>query len=161
MCTIYGANVLEDENICHQHRHMLLEIRISSSKSGRVFDTNPNARHFTGKERYSAPFFFEPNFTCIVECLPSCVAPGEKPKFPPTTSGSVYVCICVCTAHVDTAVCMVGSGVYVTFVSTCVRHGLVNVLVRASVPGYLFAHAIVHVCVCARVCWRCSLTLKP
>ena len=50
MCTIYGANVLEDENICHQHRHMLLEIRISSSKSGRVFDTNPNARHFSGKE---------------------------------------------------------------------------------------------------------------
>ena len=41
----------------------------------------------TGRERYSAPFFFEPNFSCVVECIESCVPPGEKPKFPPTTSG--------------------------------------------------------------------------
>jgi hypothetical protein len=110
------------------------------------------------KERYSAPFSFEPNFSCVVECLPSCVAPGEKPTFPPTISGSVYVCVCVCIRH--TAVGMVGSDVYVSFVYTCVRPGRVNVFVRASVPVYLFARVIVHVCVRARVCWRCSLTFK-
>ena len=68
--------------------------------------------------------------------MPSCVAPGEKPKFAPTTSGSVYVCVCVCVRH--TAVGMVGSDVYVSFVYTCVRPGRVDVFVRASVPAYFF-----------------------
>ena len=37
--------------------------------------------------RYSIPFFFEPNFDCVVECLPCCVTEDCPPKFPPTTSG--------------------------------------------------------------------------
>ena len=35
------------------------------------------------KERYSIPFFYEPNFDCVVSCLKSC---GEA-RYAPTTSG--------------------------------------------------------------------------
>ncbi|OQR99495.1 hypothetical protein ACHHYP_05973 [Achlya hypogyna] len=38
-----------------------------------------------GRERYSIPFFYEPNFTCVVKCLPSCVGSGAK--YAPITSG--------------------------------------------------------------------------
>lgn len=40
-----------------------------------------------GRERYSVPFFFEPNFDCVVECLPTCHDEKNPPKWPPTTSG--------------------------------------------------------------------------
>ena len=39
-----------------------------------------------GKERYSTAFFYDPNFTARVECLPQCCK-DEPAKFPPTTSG--------------------------------------------------------------------------
>lgn len=38
-------------------------------------------------ERYSIPFFYEPNFDCVVECLPSCCSKDHPAKYPPTTSG--------------------------------------------------------------------------
>jgi isopenicillin N synthase-like dioxygenase len=43
-------------------------------------------------ERYSIPFFFEPNFDTVVQCLEVCCKDprtGERmpPKYPPTTSG--------------------------------------------------------------------------
>ncbi|TMW61716.1 hypothetical protein Poli38472_010779 [Pythium oligandrum] len=40
-----------------------------------------------GKERYSVPFFYEPNFPCKVECFPSCVTPDRPAKYAPTTGG--------------------------------------------------------------------------
>lgn len=40
-----------------------------------------------GEDRYSIPFFCEPDIDTHVECLPSCLAAGEKAKYPPTTSG--------------------------------------------------------------------------
>ncbi|OQR81397.1 hypothetical protein THRCLA_11773 [Thraustotheca clavata] len=40
-----------------------------------------------GRERYSIPFFYEPNFTCVVKCLPSCISPESPAKYPPITSG--------------------------------------------------------------------------
>eukprot|EP01024_Parvocaulis_polyphysoides_P018204 TRINITY_DN18032_c0_g1_i1.p2 TRINITY_DN18032_c0_g1~~TRINITY_DN18032_c0_g1_i1.p2 ORF type:complete len:320 (+),score=25.85 TRINITY_DN18032_c0_g1_i1:56-1015(+) len=39
------------------------------------------------KERYSTPFFFEPNFDTVVECLPNCADEQNGVKYPPTTSG--------------------------------------------------------------------------
>ncbi|KAI9994638.1 hypothetical protein PInf_011388 [Phytophthora infestans] len=45
----------------------------------------------SGKERYSVPFFYEPNFTCQVECFPSCVSEESPAKYPPTTSGQHLV----------------------------------------------------------------------
>jgi isopenicillin N synthase-like dioxygenase len=41
----------------------------------------------SGQERYSLPFFFDPDYEAPVVCLETCLAPGESPKFPPTTAG--------------------------------------------------------------------------
>jgi isopenicillin N synthase-like dioxygenase len=38
-------------------------------------------------ERYSIPFFYEPSFDTVVECLEVCCSETNPPKFPPTTSG--------------------------------------------------------------------------
>ncbi|GAQ82514.1 hypothetical protein KFL_001140020 [Klebsormidium nitens] len=40
-----------------------------------------------GQERFSIPFFFEPNFDCLVECLPQCCSPSNPAKYPPVTVG--------------------------------------------------------------------------
>ncbi|GAB4817605.1 hypothetical protein N2152v2_004651 [Parachlorella kessleri] len=40
-----------------------------------------------GRERYSAAFFFEPNFDTCVEPLPQCCSEDRPAKYPPTTSG--------------------------------------------------------------------------
>jgi isopenicillin N synthase-like dioxygenase len=38
-------------------------------------------------ERYSIPFFYEPNFETFVKCLDLCCSPDNPAKYPPTTSG--------------------------------------------------------------------------
>ena len=42
-----------------------------------------------GTERYSIPFFYEPSFDTVVECLEICkrVDPNGRARYPPTTSG--------------------------------------------------------------------------
>ncbi|GAB4368905.1 MAG: 2-oxoglutarate and iron-dependent oxygenase domain-containing protein [Kiloniellaceae bacterium] len=41
----------------------------------------------SGAERYSIPFFFDPNFSAPVAALPTCTGPDNPPVFPPTTGG--------------------------------------------------------------------------
>ena len=41
----------------------------------------------SGVERFSIPFFFEPNFDCMVSCLPTCCSAEYPPKYAPVTSG--------------------------------------------------------------------------
>jgi isopenicillin N synthase-like dioxygenase len=39
----------------------------------------------SGRRRYSAPFFFSGAPAYAVACLPTCLGPGERPKYPPVT----------------------------------------------------------------------------
>ena len=41
----------------------------------------------SGRDRYSMPFFFDPNFDADLICLPTCAGPGNPPRYPPTTGG--------------------------------------------------------------------------
>jgi isopenicillin N synthase-like dioxygenase len=43
--------------------------------------------NISGRERYSLPYFFDPDFSTPVACLATCLKPGEAPKYPPTTAG--------------------------------------------------------------------------
>ncbi|MEJ2655412.1 MAG: 2-oxoglutarate and iron-dependent oxygenase domain-containing protein [Acidihalobacter sp.] len=41
----------------------------------------------SGRERYSIPFFFGPNYDTVVEALPGCVGEGQPAKYAPIASG--------------------------------------------------------------------------
>lgn len=43
--------------------------------------------NISAKDRYSLPYFFDPDFFAPVECLQTCLQPGEAPKYAPTTAG--------------------------------------------------------------------------
>lgn len=40
-----------------------------------------------GTRRLSIAFFLQPNYDALIECIPTCVASGESPRYAPITSG--------------------------------------------------------------------------
>jgi isopenicillin N synthase-like dioxygenase len=48
---------------------------------------NPPAEVAGSSRRHSLVFFHQPNFDAPIECLPTCLAPDERPKYAPVTSG--------------------------------------------------------------------------
>lgn len=48
---------------------------------------NPDAGSTVSTRRQSMPFFHNANYSTVVECLPSCLAEGEKPKYEPVLAG--------------------------------------------------------------------------
>lgn len=41
----------------------------------------------SGRERYSIPVFYDPDFETVVECLPNCSGPDNPPRHPRTIAG--------------------------------------------------------------------------
>lgn len=48
---------------------------------------NPPADPAHNRRRQSLVFFHQPNYDAMVECLPSCLAPGETARYAPISSG--------------------------------------------------------------------------
>lgn len=48
---------------------------------------NPPAVAAATNRRQSLVFFHQPNYDALIECLPTCLAPGESPKYEPISSG--------------------------------------------------------------------------
>lgn len=40
-----------------------------------------------GRDRYSIPFFFGPDYHARIECLPTCQGPDNPPRHPVCTTG--------------------------------------------------------------------------
>ena len=53
----------------------------------RFLSTEHMATNSSGLDRYAAPFFFSPDVTYELACLPSCQSPDNPPKYPPITYG--------------------------------------------------------------------------
>ncbi|XP_075640014.1 azadirone synthase LFS-like [Castanea sativa] len=52
-----------------------------------LFRSTLHRVRLSGKERYSAAFFLDPNPDCMVECLESCCSESSPPRFPPIRGG--------------------------------------------------------------------------
>jgi isopenicillin N synthase-like dioxygenase len=52
----------------------------------RVVLPPPDSRGST--ERFSFPFFHNANWDALIECLPTCLVPGESPRYPPVRAGA-------------------------------------------------------------------------
>jgi isopenicillin N synthase-like dioxygenase len=48
---------------------------------------NPPREQANDSVRQSLVFFHQPNYDAEIACLPSCLAPGERPKYAPISSG--------------------------------------------------------------------------
>lgn len=51
--------------------------------NGRFLSTPHRALPPTGKHRYAIPFFLAPHLDTRIECLPTCTAPGNPPRWDP------------------------------------------------------------------------------
>jgi isopenicillin N synthase-like dioxygenase len=49
----------------------------------RFLSTPHGVLNDTGADRYSIAFFYSPNVSSLIECLPSCTGPGDPPHYPP------------------------------------------------------------------------------
>jgi isopenicillin N synthase-like dioxygenase len=47
----------------------------------------PAAADGNVERRFSMPFFHNANWDAEISCLPSCISPGEQPKYPPVVAG--------------------------------------------------------------------------
>jgi len=45
----------------------------------------------SGVDRYSIAYFHSPNPDRVIKCLPSCVGPGNPPRYPPAVYGDLVL----------------------------------------------------------------------
>ena len=43
--------------------------------------------NLSGRDRYSAAFFYDPDYHARIECLPSCYSDTNPPRYVPCTAG--------------------------------------------------------------------------
>ena len=43
----------------------------------------------SGRDRYSIAFFYSPNVSAVIDCLPSCVSADNPPRYPPAVYGDL------------------------------------------------------------------------
>jgi isopenicillin N synthase-like dioxygenase len=67
----------------------------------RVVNPPPDAQGST--RRQSVAFFHQPNWDAQITCIPTCLASGEKPKYPPVRSGEYLMQKFQSTVKADTA----------------------------------------------------------
>lgn len=60
---------------------------LSRWTNGRWQSTPHLVRNISGGDRYSCPFFFDPDMDAVISALPSCVGPNNPPRFPPVRYG--------------------------------------------------------------------------
>jgi isopenicillin N synthase-like dioxygenase len=49
----------------------------------RFLSTPHGVLNDSGTDRYSIAFFYSPNPSAVIECLPGCTGPGDPPRYPP------------------------------------------------------------------------------
>jgi isopenicillin N synthase-like dioxygenase len=57
----------------------------------RFLSTPHGVLNDSGTDRYSIAFFYSPNPACTIECLPSCISPGNPPCYPPAVYGDLIL----------------------------------------------------------------------
>lgn len=55
--------------------------------NGRFTSTPHRVRNRAKVDRYSVPFFMNPDFDATVACIPTCTGPDNPPRFPPVANG--------------------------------------------------------------------------
>ena len=62
-------------------------VMLAQWTTGRWQSTPHLVRNLSGGDRYSCPYFFDPDMDAVISALPSCIGPDNPPRHPPVRYG--------------------------------------------------------------------------